>query len=376
MDVILVIRDNPVLLFRGLLRLFLTTMVAVFFAACDTGRGDQALLDESDCNIPVGQVVDGGVGKDGIPSLQNPPLVSADSPDAAYLQPDNRIIGLVLDGEAIAVPHNVLWSHEILNLDRNGSEIAVSYCPLTGSSVTFDRAPHGGATFGVSGLLWQNNLIMYDRNTNESLWPQMLREAGCGSEIGKPLDQYPSSEMSWAGWRTLHPDTRVVSDETGFFRSYTDATYPYGSYEDPNNGSTLFRQNVNDDRPPKERVLGIPEGTGGKLYPFFELDTPEMVTVVNDFVDNRPVVVFWEDESRAAVAFESFLEGTRLTFSIDGNQFVDQQTGSTWDLQGRAIAGEMAGAQLQLVKEAYVAFWFAWKAFHPDSEVWIADGTN
>ncbi|MFK7844637.1 MAG: DUF3179 domain-containing protein [Rhodothermales bacterium] len=358
---------------RHILNLFSAALILIL-AGCDSGDTDTSLLNEDDCSIPVGQVVSGGVAKDGIPSLQNPTLVEAGSAAAVYLQPENRVIGVVIDGEPVAIPHNILWWHEIVNLDLQSSQLAISYCPLTGSSIAFDRAQHDGATFGVSGLLWQNNLIMYDRNTDETLWPQMLREGGCGTGRGQELTAFASSEMSWSGWQRLHPGTRVVSNATGFTRNYTESGYPYGNYEEPDNAGTLFTQDVNDDRPPKERVLGIPVGQGGKLYPFFELNATASASVVNDFVDGRPVVVFWDNLSEGAVAFESVLNGNRFNFAVNGDQFVDQETGSTWDLQGRAISGEMMGTQLTPVAEAYVAFWFAWKAFHPQSEVWLASG--
>ncbi len=367
--------DKTGLIYPQSLHILNLFSVAAFLvlAGCDSGSTDNALLNQEDCVIPVEQVVRGGVVKDGIPSLHNPVLVEAGSGGAAYLQPDNRVIGVVIDGEPVAIPHNILWFHEIVNLDLQNSQLAISYCPLTGSSIAFDRAQHDGATFGVSGLLWQNNLIMYDRNTDESLWPQMLREGGCGTDTGQKLTAFASSEMSWSGWQNLYPNTRVVSSATGISRNYTDSGYPYGNYEEPNNAGTLFRQDVNSDRPPKERVLGIPVGQGGKLYPFFELNTSESASVVNDFVDGRPVVVFWDNVSEGAVAFEAVLNGDRFNFTADGDQFVDQETNSIWDLQGRAISGEMMGAQLIPVADAYVAFWFAWKAFHPQSEVWTAD---
>ncbi len=349
---------------------------ALIWAGCDNSNNNSSVLDEDNCNIPVGEVFDGGVGKDGIPSLQNPSLVDPAHPSADYLDPDSRIIGIILNGVPVAVPHNILWWHEIVNLDSGNEQVAVSYCPLTGSSITFDRASHGGATFGVSGLLWQNNLIMYDRSTQESLWPQMLRQAGCGSDIGQKLTPFPATELTWAGWKALYPDTKVISSNTGFFRSYVEGAYPYGTYERPDNGSTLFPQNVNSDRPPKERVLGIPDGDGGKLYPFFELDNDDALQAVNDVVNGRPLVVFWEDASDGAVAFDAIVDGMQLTFSGASGIFKDLETSSTWDLSGRAVAGDLVGAQLEPVAEAYVAFWFAWKAFHPESEVWIANGTN
>lgn len=361
--------------FKGRGRLLYWGMIGLL-AGCDSGGDTTSVSITNECTFPVGEMVAGCSGRDCIPSLTNPKMVDPGSTETDYLEPESRVIGVLLDGEPIAVPHNILWYHEIVNLDGLDSQIAVSYCPLTGSSITFDRAPFGGASFGVSGFLWRNNLVMYDRGTNETLWPQMLRQGGCGEAAGTPLTPVAASEMTWEGWQRLYPDTRVLSRATGIPRNYVEAAYPYGNYEAPDNASTLFPQAVNTDRPPKERVLGIPVDDGGKLYPFFELDTAAPVEVVNDVVDGRPVAVFWSDEVAGAVAFEAVLDGQPLTFAAAGNQFVDEDTGTVWDLQGRAVEGERAGAQLTPVAEAYVAFWFAWKAFHPAAEVWTASSGN
>lgn len=136
------------------------------------------------------------------------------------------MVGLILDGEPLAVPHNVLWWHEIVNLNRGGKQLAVTYCPLTGSSIVFDRASVEGDEFGVSGLLWQNNLIMYNRRTTESLWPQMLGQARCGPATGQSLDPYPAIEMTWEGWKKIHPNTGVVSASESLGRDRR--IYPYG----------------------------------------------------------------------------------------------------------------------------------------------------
>ena len=102
-------------------------------------------------------------------------------------------------------PHNVMYRHEIVNLNREDARVAVTYCPLTGSALTFDRELVDDAGFGVSGLLYQANLIMYDRNTEDSLWPQMAGEAACGPKEGRVLMRRPVVEMTWAGWKELFP---------------------------------------------------------------------------------------------------------------------------------------------------------------------------
>jgi hypothetical protein len=179
------------------------------------------------------------------------------------------VIGLEINGEFVAVPHNILWWHEIANFDEFG--LAVTYCPLTGSSMVFDRAGANGAEFGTSGFLFNNNLVMFDRTAvdgEDSLWPQMRAGSFCGPSEGKRLKLFPHVEIEWEDWLALHPDTRVVSSETGFPRDYT--LYPYGIYEREDNDQTLADIKIVDDRRPvKERVLGIPFNDGGGIaFPF------------------------------------------------------------------------------------------------------------
>jgi len=326
--------------------------------------------DPSGCIVPTNLFADGGVGKDGIPALTNPPLI--DAARATYLADDSRVIGLLIDGIALAVPHNILWWHEIVNF-RFSRSLAVTYCPLTGSSMAFDRASAGGGEFGVSGLLFQNNLTMYDRTNDESLWPQMSRQAACGARVGTQLVMFPVVEMTWAGWQSLHPDTKVVSDATGHDRNYTPSGYPYGGYEDPNDPSLLFRMPVDGRRLPKERVLGIPDLDGGIAFPFFELDEQGPVRVVHETVGGASVVVFWDRERVGAMAYRPIHDAQPLTFEARDGRLLDLETGSEWRLDGLAVSGPLAGERLEPVAEAYVAFWFAWAAFQPQTRLWDSE---
>ena len=238
--------------------------------------GDPAAPDQTDthalltCSIEKSLIVSGGVGRNGVPSLQNPALVGPFDAGAEYLLPSDRVIGIEVDGQYVAIPHNILWWHEIVNFDSLGVSLAVTYCPLTGSSMVFDRSSGvDGSTFGLSGLLFLNNLIMFNRTadgTTESLFPQMMRGGRCGPLDGQALTTYPAVEMEWASWRSLHSDTRVVSDVVNSDRDYR--LYPYGRYEAFD--ETLFPQtNIDRRRSPKERVLGIPGvGDSGLAFPF------------------------------------------------------------------------------------------------------------
>ena len=331
------------------------------------------------CSVDESLFVSGGVAKDGIPALTDPVLVAADDAEAGYLRPDDRVIGLRVDTLVLAVPHNILWWHEIVNLNLPGRRLVVTYCPLTGSALAFDRSAVGGAEFGVSGILFRNNLVMYDRRDVESLWPQMLAAAACGPKKGATLEPVAVREMSWEGWRRLYPDTRVLSSETGFDRNYRQ--YPYGGYEDlyekpfvPVGGDPDPR------RPPKERVLGIPDGKGGGAgFPFLALDARGALWVENVEVAGVRYVVIWDREVASAVAYRArplsavdtpVGPSGPLIFEVRDGRIVDRETESVWTVAGRSTEGALAGSRLEEAERAYVAFWFAWSAFNPDAVLW------
>lgn len=325
-------------------------------------------LEEFLCSIPQSALLTGGPGKDGIPALTDPTFVRVGDGGLDYLLDTDRVVGFMVGSAAFAVPLNIFWWHEIVNLDEGGTPISITHCPLTGSTMAFDRSAVGGAEFGVSGLLFQNNLVMYDRNTGESLWPQMARGARCGPADGTKLDMVSVVEMTWAGWKSLHPDTRAVSDVTGFSRDYTN--YPYGTYDTPSNARLLFPGTVDERRPPKERVLGIPNGTGGIAFPFGVLNDVGSVAAISTAQTGETIVVFWDSAKDAAMAFRPTRDAGELSFSVVDGKIVDDQTGSVWAVDGVAVEGTLAGEELEAVAEAFVAFWFAWPTFYPEVEIW------
>ena len=248
------------------------------------------------CSIDESLIVSGGVGRNGVPSLQDPLLVGPSSARAEYLLPKDRVIGIEVDGQYVAIPHNILWWHEIVNFDDLGVPLAVTYCPLTGSSVVFNRS---------SGV-----------------------------------------------------DYRV---------------YPYGNYE--SYVQTLYPQtDIDGRRYSKERVLGIPgAGGSGLAFPFTALSALAGVdghAVVRETVDGEPVVVFWNGAARSAIAFRPTVDGQTLTFETSEAGYMDVETGSSWTLDGLALSGAFAGRTLEMFPEAYVSFWFAWAAFHPETILW------
>jgi hypothetical protein len=317
-----------------------------------------------------------GVVRDGIPALTQPAFLRGNDPDLErFLDPADRVVGFVVDGTAFAVPHNILWYHEIANLRiptrEGGIDLAVTYCPLTGSALVFDRAVVNGAEFGVSGLVYKSNLIMYDRRTNVSLWPQMLGEARCGPDQGTRLTAFPSIEMTWDGWRTLHPDTHVLG-EIGLTGPY--ARYPYGDYEEEDRfGFPMPRADAR--RPQKERVLGVrSEGKRAVAFPFGSLASKGAWAAVSASLsvveDEAPVIVFWDGKRRSAMAYHTGVGDEVLTFRADADGIEDRETGSRWSVDGGAISGPLMGTRLEPVRDAYVAFWGAWHAFFPETALW------
>ncbi len=337
-----------------------------------TGGAAESALSDLGCTIPVQFIADGGPGKDGIPALTDPRLVAPDDPEASYLLAGDRVIGLHVGDEHLAIPVNIGWWHEVVNLNRSGLRLAVTHCPLTGSSLVFERGSASNAEFGVSGLLFMNNLMLYDRTEQPSLWPQMVRGARCGSRSGTQLPMYPSVEMTWAGWRALHPGTRVVSRLTGYSRDYT--SYPYGDYARADNPALLAPMPAVDERRrPKERVLGVVFGDGkGVALPFGALDAVGPVAAISLSSGGESAVVFWDRATQGAAAFVPRFETQALTFRVVGSSVVDEQTGSSWSVDGLAIAGPLKRAQLVAVNDAFVSYWFAWAAFYPGSVLWSA----
>jgi hypothetical protein len=346
-------------------------LLAPLLAACGedltiAGSSDVPMGDPY-CALPedaLNQVVD----KDAIPALTDPNFVGIGETGSEYLRDDDRVIGLWDGSQAVAIPLNILWYHEIVNLKLNGSHVSITHCPLTGSTLGFSRKAVLDTEFGVSGLLYHNNLVMYDRGDRESLWPQMVRAARCGDLTGTELNMVPFVEMSWEGWQAMHPDTRLVSSDTGYNRRYD--TYPYPGYDIPENPAVLFPMEMDTRRPPKERVFGIPTGAGGIAFPYGTLDEYGPLLAKHLQYNGRAVVVFWDRSVQGAAAFQTRLDGQELTFRVKEGRIVDDQTGTSWRIDGFGEDGALAGARLELLPEGFVAYWFAWGAFYPEILIW------
>ncbi len=181
--------------------------------------------------FPNTEIVSGCPGVDCIPALTDPSFVDPSSAEASYLLDTDIVMGLVINGEAKAYPHNIGWWHEIVNDEVGGHPVMVTLCPLTGTGMVFDGVDVAGERFynGVSGLLFNNNLVMYDRPATgpATLFPQMIYKGISGPRTGESLNLLPVMETTWGYWKQLYPATKVISGETGVYDRSFYVSYPY-----------------------------------------------------------------------------------------------------------------------------------------------------
>lgn len=348
-----------------------------FLALVLVGCGNDNQLESSNCGqvsgdwlLPTNEIFDGGPGCDGIPALTSPNLITTD--EASYLSDEDLVVGVVFNGEARAYSHIVLDWHEIINDQIGENAYALTYCPLTGTAVNWNRVINGEVTtFGVSGLLFNSNLIPFDRSSGSN-WSQMRNESVNGERIGTQAELLVHVETTWATWKALYPNTMVVSTNTGISRQY--GTYPYinSSGEDYRVDPFLIFPVSNDDArlDRKERVLGIKVGDESKAYRFD--DFPD-IQVRQDQVGTASVVIVGSSEHNFLVAYGSELEnGTVPEFHpADETQWpviMSDDLGNTWDVFGRAVNGPNAGESLA-VMESYIGYWFAWATFNPNIQI-------
>lgn len=334
----------------------------------ESGKGSSSGSKSQDSwSIPRDEVFDGGPGKDGIPALTEPGFIEAGEAD--YLEDGDLVIGLLVGDEARAYPHHILDWHEIINDQVAGLHIAVTYCPLTGTGIGWNRELEGEInSFGVSGLLYNSNLIPYDRKTNSN-WSQIRLDCVNGSLKGTMAETIPLVETNWHTWKELYPSTRVLSTQTGYNRSY--GRYPYGGYRTEDD-LLIFPVSQRDDRlPGKERVHGILFPDHTRIYTFREFE--KGIKVVHDSHQGRDVVVVGSKEDNFLVSFNNDPgDGTLLTFSpLEGAYpaVMSDQEGNRWDLFGRALDGPRTGAQLQAVP-SFMGYWFSFAAFYPGLSIY------
>ncbi len=317
--------------------------------------------NNSSWSIDKDKVFDGGPGKDGIPALLNPDLINA--ANATYLSDDDLVLGIKDGEEIIALPHRILDWHEIINVDINDISIAVTYCPLTGTGIGWNRnIANTKTTFGVSGLLYQNNLIPYDRAT-DSNWSQLKLECVNGELKGSKPEVTVLPEMKWSLWKKIYPQTKVVSLETGFSRDYSN--YPYGGYKTDNNYFIFPVAALVHNISAKERVHVIISNDNAKVYRFNNFDNGRVIKdssfqkKTNLIVGNQDFIVSFQlDQNTKDLDF---------TFSFNNSEIIlSDNEGNKWNIFGEAISGPKKGYFLKYSRTSMMAYYFSLESFYPN----------
>lgn len=300
----------------------LSGVAALLFAAAASAEPVRNGFRLAPASVPVAEILAGGPPRDGIPALQDAERVPA--ADAPWEDGD-LVVGVERNGEAAAYPVAILVWHELANDELGGQPILVSYCPLCGTAMVFDRRVDGHTRrFGVSGLLYQSDMLLYDHET-ESLWSQIRSEAITGPALGTRLSLLRSRMMSWGEWKAAYPETTVLSRKTGHNRDYGRS--PYGGYA--TSEKLYFPADFDRRHHPKMPTLGLRLRNGAaRAYPAAEL-------------------------VRAGGSVRERFEGreVRIAFDPDGETFAAEAPDDVEIVEG---------------------YWFAWMAFHPKSSVFEA----
>lgn len=378
--------------------------------------------------IPTEDILSGGPPPNGIPALgfagdwrnaaaaTNAPSFIVQEEAAEWLEANEPVIAMHINGEAKAYPLQILTFHEIINDTVGGAPVIVTYCPLCNSALAFDRRMPLSAeqrtalraenpdisttaldeafieryhfqsvddpevtaglevTFGVSGMLYNSNMLMFD-SASSTLWSQLIGQAVVGQLAGTELLRYPAQILSFADFRAAYPEALVLSKDTGFRRHY--GRNPYVGY-DALGSNPYFPVSGDDARlAAKERVVSVVLEHEAVVYPFSLLREQH---VIHDTIARQPIVVLWQEGTGSALDSSSIANGADVgavgvfasvdTFHWDGTYFVDDATGSYWNIAGQAVQGERIGEQLHPVVHDNT-LWFAWVAFKPTSRVYM-----
>ncbi len=328
--------------------------------------------------VPLGDIISGGPPPDGIPPIDDPVFLDIAN-NLEILDPAEPVVALEINGDARAYPIRAMIWHEIVNDTVGGVPVSVTYCPLCNSAVTYRREINGvETTFGTSGRLFASALVMYDRAT-ESLWTHFDGKAVVGVLTGTQLEAIGSPLMAWGDFVTAYPTGQVLDwNETGFRRDY--GRNPYEGYDDDTTQPFLFRGALDDRGLAKQRVVGIALDDEAVAYDLNALSNGE-ASATNIIVAEQDLVIFWKAGQASALdegilqdgrdvgsvgVFSRIVDGRSLTFSTQGDQFVDEETGSVWLISGEAISGSLKGSSLDRI-EHLDTFWFSWSTYQPDT---------
>ena len=333
--------------------------------------------DLSKRSIELSELKGGGPPKDGIPSIDNPQFISVSAAEV-WLDEREPVMWLDHAGETRVYPLQILMYHELVN-DRIGElPILVSYCPLCQSAIVFDRRVDGQLhQFGVSGMLRNSDMVMYDRTT-ESLWQQLTGEAIVGELTGEQLRVVTSRLTHFGAVKQHRPEARVLSRQTGVVRPY--GTSPYVGYEFGSSSRLPSNSRQGAQIRPLDRLVVVRVGERAKAHP---LELLARRVVDDGKIEGQRYVLFFDPTATSALdarqiarsrqvgsvgAFSPVLDGRALKFRERDGKIVDRATGSEWNVLGEAVSGKLRGERLEPVEHG-VFYAFAWLAFRPDTHV-------
>ena len=340
--------------------------------------------------IEFEELLSGCPWRDCIPSIEDPRFETIE--EAAATSTDAiPIVHVELNGDARGYPLDVLTRHEIVNDVIGGEPVAVTFCPLCNTAIAFKRTVGEAVLeFGVSGLLRNSDLVMYDRATH-SLWQQATGRALVGAYVGARLEKLPAAIVSFGQFAEEFPDGLVLSRGG---RPYGEN--PYGGYDDEDRRPFLFAGEIDPRLPGTRRVVALETtdpATGAAEYIAYPWPLLAERRAINDTRGGLPIAVLWTPGTNTALGARSIAQaddiGAAAVFNTligdialflepnpeDARTFIDNATESVWNIFGRAISGPFEGAQLEPVVHADY-FWFAWAAFHPETEVYGSDGAD
>lgn len=340
---------------------------AIYLYSCDINDVSDNNGSESSVEIewlvPEHEVIDGGPGRDGIPPIETPDFAAID--EIGFIPDERRVLGVKHANEIRAYPIQILDWHEIVNDNFKGTRVAITYCPLTATGISW--IPREGSEFGTSGRIFRNNLVAYDRNT-QSLWSQMRLLSINGPRMGENIDPIKTIETTWGTWKKLYPNSKVLTTKTGFNRDYQ--SYAYGEDYAENHGIILFPTINNSDTrlEAKTRVYGViaddslEENSTVRVYEIEKFN--DEVEVFHDKIEGEEYVTVGNASFDFAAAYKSTMrDGTQLSFeSVQNNLpiIMEDQEGNKWDIFGEAIEGPRKGQRLISAK-SYSGYWFAFR---------------
>ena len=309
----------------------------------------------------------GGVVVNGIPPLYYPKVLTAK--EARYLRDGNIVFGVVVNGQARAYPKRILAWHEMAVDKLGDTEITVVYCTLCGTVIPYDSVVGGKQRgFGTSGLLYRSNKLMFDEETM-SLWSTLEGKPVVGPlvDTGLQMTSHSAVTTTWGEWRAEHPETTVLSLETGHKRDYGEGA----AYRDYFSNDRLYFEVSQQDRRLKNKaevvVMQVRPAAGGPAQP---------VAIVADYLKKTPVFHF-EVAGRRLLAVTS-RQGANRVYALGGHDVVFESqaaTGTIRDTTGRhwvqsETALTLADGSLSLPRYvAQRAFWFGWFAQYPDTQL-------